>query len=160
MLAPGTPHDPIQVIDVRDLTYWMMNLIESGRSGSFNAVSPPRMFTMGALIDASQRQSPQAGTRMTWIPEDFLAAHWTAEDLDLPPWSPMKGDTAGASLTSVKRALDNGLRCRPLEQTVRDTLKWFKTLPPERQAKLRAGLDPVKEANTLRDRHSSKRADS
>jgi len=155
MLAPGTPHDPIQVIDVRDLARWMMTLVESRRNGCFNADSPPGAFTMGALISASQRQSPHAGTRVTWIPEDFLAAHWKADELDLPPWSPTKGDTAGASLTSVKRALKNGLRCRPLGETVRDTLKWFQTLPPERQAKPRAGLDPVKEAQTLRDWHSS-----
>jgi 2'-hydroxyisoflavone reductase len=46
-----------------------------------------------------------------------------------------------------------GLRSRPLEITVRDTLAWFQTLPAERQAKLRAGLDPQKEADTLRAWH-------
>jgi 2'-hydroxyisoflavone reductase len=156
MLAPGTPHDPIQVIDVRDLTRWMMSLVDSSRTGCFNADSPPGAFTMGMLISASQRQSPHAGTRVTWVSEDFLAAHWKPDELDLPPWSPMKGDTAGASLTLVNRALDSGLRCRPLDKTVRDTLKWFQTLPPERQGKLRAGLDSVKEAQTLQDWHSSK----
>jgi 2'-hydroxyisoflavone reductase len=155
MLAPGTPHDPIQVIDLRDLTRWMMNLVESRRNGCFNAVSPPRALTMGALISTSQRQSPHAGTRVTWVPEDFLAVHWKADELDLPPWSPTKGDTAGASLSSVKRALESGLWCRPLGETVRDTLLWFQSLPPERPAKLRAGLDSVKEAQTLRDWHSS-----
>jgi 2'-hydroxyisoflavone reductase len=154
MLAPGTPQDPIQVIDVRDLTRWMMSLVASRRNGSFNVDSPPGAFTMGALISASQKQSPQAGTRVTWIPEDFLAAHWKAEELDLPPWSPTKGESAGASLTSVKRALESGLQCRPLDETVRDTLRWFQTLPSERQAKLRAGLDAVKETQTLRDWHS------
>ena len=67
----------------------------------------------------------------------------------------MSGDTAGASLTSVKRALESGLRCRPLAETVRDTLLWFQSLPAERRAKLRAGLDAAKEAQTLRDWHSS-----
>ena len=37
-----------------------------------------------------------------------------------------------------------------------DTLAWFKTLPAERQAKLRAGLDPQKEAETLRLWHADK----
>jgi 2'-hydroxyisoflavone reductase len=155
MLAPGTPHDPIQVIDVRDLARWMMLLVESRRNGCFNAVSPPGAFTMGMLIGASERQSPHAGTRVTWVPEDFLAAHWKPEELDLPPWSPTKGDSAGASLTSVKPALESGLRCRPLQETVRDTLLWFQSLPPERQSKLRAGLDPAKEAQTLRDWHAA-----
>jgi len=156
MLAPGTPHDPIQVIDVRDLARWMMSLVESRRSGCFNAVSPPGAFTMGALISASRGQSPHAATRVSWVPEEFLAAHWKAEELDLPPWSPLTGDSAAASLTPVKPALESGLRCRPLGATVRDTLAWFQSLPPERQAKLRAGLDPVKEKETLRLWHSSR----
>jgi 2'-hydroxyisoflavone reductase len=153
MLAPGTAHDPIQIIDVRDLTTWMMSLVESRTTGTFNADSSPRAFTMGELIRASQSASPRAGTTVTWVSEDFLAAHWKADDLDLPPWSPLKGDSAGASLTSVNLALRAGLRARPLEQTVRDTLAWFQTLPPERQKTLRAGLDPQKEAETLRAWH-------
>ncbi len=155
MLAPGTPGDPIQIIDVRDLAHWMMELVESRATGCFNADSPPRAFTMGQLISASQRASPGAGTQVTWIPEDFLAAQWKPEDLDLPPWSPTRGESAGASLTSVKLALGKGLRCRPLEETVRDTLLWFRSLPAERQAKLRAGIDPAREAETLRAWHRS-----
>ena len=40
---------------------------------------------------------------------------------------------------------------------MRDTLAWFQSLPAERQAKLRAGLDPQKEADTLRAWHESQR---
>jgi 2'-hydroxyisoflavone reductase len=153
MLAPGTPRDPVQVIDVRDLTAFMMRLVESRTTGVFNADSPPRAFTMGELIGTSQQAAPASGTIVTWVPEDFLAAHWKADDLDLPPWSPTKGDSAGASLTVVDRAKKAGLRCRPLADTVRDTLTWFQSLPAERQAKLHAGLDPKKEAETLREWH-------
>jgi 2'-hydroxyisoflavone reductase len=155
MLAPGTPRDPVQIIDVRDLSAWMMKLVEARTTGYFNAVSPPGAFTIGDLIKASQEASPQAGVKATWVSEDFLAAHWKADELDLPPWSPMKGDSAGASLTSIKPSLRTGLRSRPLHETVRDTLEWFKTLPADRQAKLHAGLDPQKEADTLRLWHES-----
>ncbi len=155
MLAPGTPRDPIQIIDVRDLAAWMMSLVEARTTGYFNAVSPPGAFTMGDLIEASRRASPKSAATATWVTEDFLAAHWKPDELDLPPWSPVKGDSAGASLTSVKRASATGLRSRPLQDTVRDTLAWFQTLPAERQAKLHAGLDPRKEADTLRVWHES-----
>jgi 2'-hydroxyisoflavone reductase len=155
MLAPGTPQDPIQVIDVRDLAAWMMHMVETRRAGTFNADSPPRALTMGALVTACRDASPQAGTRATWVPEEFLAAHWKPDELDLPPWSPMSGDSAGFSLTSVRAALKAGLRSRPLAVTVRDTLAWFQTLPGGRQAKLRAGLDPQKEADTLRAWHEA-----
>lgn len=155
MLAPGTPQDPIQVIDVRDLAAWMMKLVAARTNGYFNAVSPPRAFTMGQLIEASRGASPDAGTSATWVPEEFLTAHWKPEELDLPPWAPSKGEYAGASLTAAGLAARAGLRCRPLAETARDTLAWFKTLEAERQGKLRAGLDPQKEADTLRSWHQS-----
>ena len=154
MLAPGTPKDPVQVIDVRDLAAWMMKLAEARTTGYFNAVSPPRAFTMGALIDASLKASPNAGTKVTWVSEDFLAMQWKPEEFDVPPWAPTKGEYAGASLNATSRAEKTGLRCRALADTVRDTLEWFKTLPPERQAKLRAGLEAQKEAETLKAWHS------
>jgi len=154
MLAPGTAHDPVQIIDVRDLAAWMMQLAQARTTGYFNAISPPRAFTMGDIIAASQRATPSAGTKATWVPEDFLAKHWKPEELDLPPWSPMSGDTAGASLTSTTRAQKAGLKTRSMQETVHDTLEWFHSLPAERQAKLKAGLDAHKEADTLQAWHA------
>src|SRR5580698_6502805 len=154
MMAPGTPHDPIQVIDVRDLAAWMMQLAQRRTTGYFNAVSPPRAFTMGDVIKASVDASPAAGTKVTWVPEDFMATQCKVEDIDFPPWSPIGGETAGASLTSTARAQKAGLKIRPLQETVSDTLAWFRTLPPERQAKLRAGIDPQKEADVLKAWHA------
>ena len=156
MLAPGTPKDPVQVIDVRDLSTWMMSLVEARTNGVFNAVSPPGAFTMGDLVTASLQASPKAGTKVTWVPEDFLAAHWKEDDLDLPPWAPMKGEMAGASLTSIKESVKTGLRSRPLPQTVKDTLAWFQTLPADRQASLKAGLPAERETDTLKLWHQAK----
>ena len=158
MLAPGTWKDPVQVIDVRDLTAWMMKLVDARTNGIFNAVSPPGEFTMGELIEASQKASPKANTRVTWVPEEFLATVWKPEELDLPPWSPMKGDMAGASLTSIATAKKTGLHSRPLQTTVNDTLAWFQSLPEERQAKLKSLLEPKKEAETLAAYHKSRGA--
>ena len=68
----------------------------------------------------------------------------------------MKGDMAGASLTAMKPASMTGLRSRPLQDTVRDTLAWFQTLPADRQAKLHAGLAEQKESDTLQAWHQKK----
>ena len=57
------------------------------------------------------------------------------------------------SLTSAARAQKTGLKTRPMQETVHDTLEWFHSLPADRQAKLRAGLDPQKEMETLRAWH-------
>jgi len=155
MLAPGTPHDPIQIIDVRDLVAWMMKLAHGRTTGYFNAVSPPGAFTMGGLVEASQQASSKSGTTVTWVSEDFLASRWKPDDLDLPPWAPTKGDSAGLPFTSVQPASHTGLHSRPLQDTVRDTLEWFHSLPADRQAKLHAGLDSQKEADTLHAWHEN-----
>ena len=94
------------------------------------------------------------GLTLTWVPEDFLATQWKVEELDFPPWSPMSGDTAAASLTSTARAQKAGLKIRPMQETVADTMTWFHSLPAERQAKLRAGIDPQKEADVLKAWHA------
>ena len=47
MAVPGTPADPIQIVDVRDLVAFMMGLVERRVDGYFNAVTPPGAITMG-----------------------------------------------------------------------------------------------------------------
>jgi len=155
MLAPGTPQDPVQFIDVRDLAAWMLELVATRATGYYNGVSQPRQFTIGDIVRASQQATPGNSARITWVPESFLFKQWKPEEVDIPPWSPMSGEYAGASLTVADRARDSGLRIRPLENTVRDTLQWFRTLPEERQAKLRAGIDPDVEARTLEAWHAA-----
>ena len=157
MLAPGTPQDPVQIIDVRDLSAFMMQLAGRRTLGTYNAVSPPGSFSMGQLVKASLDASPAAGTRVTWVPESFLKEHWDPDALGFTftPWAPMHGDTAGLSQTSAGRALKAGLRSRPLEETVRDTLTWFQSLPAQRQSKLQAGPDPAKESTTLQQWHAA-----
>ena len=98
---------------------------------------------------------PGSGTKATWVPESFLMKHWKPEQVDMPPWSPMGGEFAGASLTSTDRARAAGLTTRPLPETVRDTLAWFRTLPEARQAQLKAGIQPAVETATLAAWHKS-----
>lgn len=158
MLAPGSPADPIQIIDVRDLASWMMLLVERRTLGYFNAISAPGEFTLGDVVDESVKAAKNPSTRVTWVPEQFLMKQWKPEELDVPPWSPMSGESAGASLSSTDRARAAGLRIRPLADTVRDTLAWHLTRPAERQAKLRAGIGPERERATLEAWRASQKA--
>jgi 2'-hydroxyisoflavone reductase len=52
--------------------------------------------------------------------------------------------------------LAKGLTFRPVADTARDALTWFKAQKPERQAKLRAGLTAEREAKVLAALHKSK----
>lgn len=147
-IAPGTPDDPIQVIDVRDLAALTLGVIDRGLFATMNAVSPPRMFTIGRLVDACVSVAAN-GAKPVWIPADFLAAQNVAPWSDMPAWIPPTGDAAAGGLVPVDRALAAGLSIRPLEQTVRDTLAWHATRPAEQREKLKAGLGAEREAAVL-----------
>jgi 2'-hydroxyisoflavone reductase len=49
------------------------------------------------------------------------------------------------------------LTFRPLDVTARDTLAWFKSLPQDRQSKLRAGLTSEREAEVLAAWHKQQK---
>src|SRR5204862_7144305 len=52
VLAPGTPNDPVQIVDVRDLAEWLVRLCGPRTAGGFNAIrSGPR----GELLEAAPR---------------------------------------------------------------------------------------------------------
>ncbi len=146
MAVPGTVADPIQVVDVRDLAAFMLGLVERQVAGDFNAVTPPGAITMGSLMDTS-RKVTGADTQLTWIDETFIAEK--AAEVNLAPWSAMKGPEAGGSLTGMQASADQGLKARSLEVTVRDTLAWHETRPADRKAALKSGFTAEDEAAML-----------
>jgi 2'-hydroxyisoflavone reductase len=148
MAVPGTPADPIQIVDVRDLAAFMMGLVERQVVGDFNAVTPPGALTMGSLMDTC-RKVTRADTQLTWIDEDFLAANLKPEEMNFAPWGPVRGAEAGGSLTGMQASADQGLKARPLAETVRDTLAWHETRPADRKAALRSGFTAENEAAIL-----------
>jgi 2'-hydroxyisoflavone reductase len=148
MLAPGTPNDPLQIIDVRDLAEWLVLLIEGNTNGVFNAVGPGQAWTMGAMLDTC-RQVSGKDTKVTWVPADWLEKQGETGDVRLPIYMPPTGNSAGTHLRSNAKAVKTGLKFRPVDVTVRDTLAYFKSLPEERRSKMRAGLPPEREGELL-----------
>ncbi|HSS22180.1 MAG TPA: NAD-dependent epimerase/dehydratase family protein [Pyrinomonadaceae bacterium] len=149
MLAPGTPGDPIQIIDARDLAEWTIRLIEKRVSGRFNGVGPT--LAMGRAL-AEMKKTTKSNATFTWIDSDFLEK----QEVPVPIWVDPKGPYAAYGDVSVSKALKNGLTLRPLSDTTMATLEWFKKQTPERQAKMRAGIKPEKEAEVLAAWHAKK----
>lgn len=154
ILAPGSAADPTQFIDVRDLAGFLLTTIERGRFGIYNADGAPGSLSMGALLDECRRAA-RAESSLTWVPADFLEAQKVSAWQDMPAWIPARGDYAGFGRTSVAKAKAAGLRQRPLRETVRDTLDWWRTLPQERRAKPKAGIAAAREAEVLKAWHDS-----
>ncbi|MEW5685990.1 MAG: NAD-dependent epimerase/dehydratase family protein [Pseudomonadota bacterium] len=150
VLAPGDGSDPVTLIDARDLAEWTVRLAEQRIAGTFNAMGPATPLTMRALLDGVAA-GVGAKPRLTWAGAGWLADHQVNGWSDLPVWLPGAGRTAGFHRRSNAAALQAGLTFRPLPETAKDTLDWFRTLPPERQGKLKAGLTPEREAQLLKD---------
>jgi 2'-hydroxyisoflavone reductase len=146
VLAPGDGTDAVQFIDARDLAEWTVRMAESGSAGTFNGTGRP--VAMKAFL-GGVASGVQAHPKLAWVATKFLEDHKVNAWSDLPVWVPGQGETAGFHHRSIARALKAGLTFRPLPLTARETLAWFKTQPPERQAKLRSGLTPERETALL-----------
>jgi 2'-hydroxyisoflavone reductase len=151
MLAPGTPSDPFQYIDVRDLAGFIRTCVEKAVNGKFNLCGPQGAVTMGSLLEEAKRIT-KADTTFVWASAEFLEANEIIGDKAkgnfVPIWQPPKGDEAGLLLVSPARAVKKGLKFRSLETTIRDTLEWQKKRPEDQQV-LKAGLTMQREAELL-----------
>ncbi|QYX80628.1 NAD-dependent epimerase/dehydratase family protein [Streptomyces akebiae] len=152
VLAPGPRDLPLQYVDVRDLADWVLGAAEQGLSGAYNLAGRTGTTTMGELLDACVRVTG-GGAELRWTaPELILDAGvepWTA----LPVWVPDGSDLHDAlHRADVSRAERDGLRCRSVTETVRDTWEWLTGLggvAPHRPDRPVVGLDPAVEAKVL-----------
>jgi 2'-hydroxyisoflavone reductase len=136
ILAP--PDQPVQMIDVRDLADWVVRLAEDGRSGAFNATSPPRALTFETMLEAC------GATDVVRVTEEFLAEQGVEGWSDLPCWIPSSAaDHAAFQLVPVDRAVDAGLSFRPLAEIARDVPEWTGKagLSAEREGELLAAWE-------------------
>lgn len=52
VLAPGTPEDPLQFVDVRDVARFVVTCLERRHAGAFNVDAEPGTLCMGGLLAA------------------------------------------------------------------------------------------------------------
>ena len=135
-IVPGAPTDPLQVIDVRDLSEWMVHVAENKLTGRFNACGPEKKLEWGKVIEACVKNGSQPST-----------PRWASlEQLEKLPragfqiWAPYAGETKGFHMVNNAAAVKNGLRFRSIDAIVKDTLAWCKTLTPEQQAAILASM--------------------
>lgn len=138
---------PVEWIDARDMGGWMVRMLEAGGSGDYNATGPADGPI--ALGDFLTRIAKAVGStpEFAWVDVETL------ERLEIEPWTdlpfvlPYDGSEDGIARTNVKKAQAAGLRYRPLEESARDVLAWWRAIDPPRP--LKAGLTPDREAQVL-----------
>jgi 2'-hydroxyisoflavone reductase len=176
MLAPGTPLDPVQVIDVRDLADFVVLAAEQNLTGNYNALGNKMNWgqVLQACVDASKLQTPPPATptTLTWVDADWLEKHKIGAGPRLPIWVPPAGEDAGFHTRLNSKAVAAGLKFRPLRDTIDTLLAWWpkevarreriakemqadpvqanrRQPKPENPGALRAGLTAVQEAEAL-----------
>ena len=82
--------------------------------------------------------------RVLALDSDFLVEQQVAPWMGLPLWLP--DHMVNMTRVSVKKALNAGLRYRPLDETVQDTLEWYRSTPKQEWP---AGISPDKEQEVL-----------
>jgi 2'-hydroxyisoflavone reductase len=150
VLAPGDPTSPVQFIDARDAAAWLLRQAQAGTTGVFNLSGPAAALSMGGFLE-SARLALNPAAHLRWANEAFLLAAGVAPWTDLPLW--LTGEDVGGNAVSLARALASGLVCRPLAETLHDTLAWLRSLPPPGAgvagAPASAGITREREAELL-----------
>jgi nucleoside-diphosphate-sugar epimerase len=151
ILAPGYPESGIQYIDARDLAAFGLDAAAGGLGGPFNIVSPVGHATMGGFLEACRDVTGSDAT-LRWIDEARVLAAGIEPWSQLPVWLPDGELHETLHEGNVTRAIEAGLRVRPLRDTVADTWDWLQSIggeAPQRPDRPMLGLDPEIEARVL-----------
>jgi 2'-hydroxyisoflavone reductase len=143
--APGTPENFVQLIDARDLSEWIIKMIEGSESGIFNVTGKPFELTFGKMLDAI-KSATESNAKFVWADEKFLAENNVAPWSEMPFYLPESDETARNFLTmNVDKALAKGLKFRSLRDTILEVLRWRE----KQNFPLRAGISAEREKKLL-----------
>src|SRR5262245_49709098 len=71
VLAPGSPSDPVQFIDARDLAEWTVRMAEQGATGIYNATGPASSLSISGMLSGI-KEGLNSTAKFIWVPADFL----------------------------------------------------------------------------------------
>lgn len=131
MIVPGAPSDPIQLIDVRDVSDWIVHCLEQSVVGVYNVTGPAKPLSMEGMVKGV-RTGTDSKVEFVWVDNDFLESRG-AGDGRFPLYSPPAGEAAGLHRCNCARALAKGLTFRSVPETARACLEWYQSLPPGAQ---------------------------
>jgi 2'-hydroxyisoflavone reductase len=146
VLVPDAPHQATQVIDVRDLVAWLLDASTRSVAGIFNATGAT--VPLPRHLDAARTVAGHTGPVIRADPQWLLGQgvqEWMGAR-SLPLWV-ADPDWLGFNARDNSKARRAGLRTRPLEQTLADTLAW--ELARDHGDARRAGLTDADERALL-----------
>jgi 2'-hydroxyisoflavone reductase len=142
MLAAGPPDASIQGIDARDLGTFVLERIEASDTDTYGVVGPAEPATTAGVLE-SARSAGGANTTFVWADQEFVLGLGDQRETWFPMWHP---HLPGFHTYDPGKATAAGLRPRPFDETIADTLAWDRRRgsPP-----LEAGLTEANERELL-----------
>lgn len=158
IVAPERNDFPIQYIDARDLARFIWHCIYNAYSGIFNVVTPPGRDTLGDLIQ-NARDFANVPSDVKWVSPELLEKNAISAWNDMPLWFAPKKDTVLGDMShfmasSNTKAIEHGLTCASLYNTVDVLANWFASEPIDRQQALKSGLSLQREEALLHSIHT------
>lgn len=142
--TPGDPQRLVQLIDVRDAARFIVEGAAKGLGGIFNLTGRP--LAMCDLLE-SCRHVTGSDARFVWCPDEAVLAAGLEPWSEVPLWLPRSDESFRHFLEiDTEKAFAQGLRTRPLDETLANILAWDRT---RRATPLKAGMPPEKEAALL-----------
>lgn len=148
VLVPEAPGYRMQFIDVFDLGAWVISAIEGRHVGVYNAVGPEDP-SLHSVIEAC-KSGVSSDARLEWVDNKWLEERQIGGWEAFPLTVPADAENSGFAHVSAARAIEKGLRFRPVSATALDTLDWWNSQSEERRSRKRPGLTPEREAEILR----------
>ena len=139
ILVPGKTNDPVQYIDVRDVSEWMIRLIEEKKAGTYNAVGPAEAQNMYSFVEEAKKAFDVESSFVKIDDYSFLIennVHY------IVPWIMPIGNNIGSALTNNEKAKENGLAFRPLVDSVKDTFNWWNSDAVSQEQRDEVELNP------------------
>lgn len=137
---------PIQFIDVRDLSSWIIDAIEQDLTGTFNATGPQETLRFRDFLHSCKELVSPKETELCWVDEPTLLDKEVQPWVELPFWLPDSLQMNGMLDVNSNKAIQAGLHYRPIKETILDTLNWSLK---ERTGKWEAGMEKEKESRLL-----------
>lgn len=123
VLVPDAPTLATQVIDVRDLAWWLVDAGLRKLAGVFNATG--QTMPLPDHLEIARAVAGHTGS-VVRADQDWLQAHGVQEwmgERSLPLWL-ADPEWLGFNARDSSKARQAGLRTRPLRETLAETLAW------------------------------------
>jgi dihydroflavonol-4-reductase len=147
---PGVVEGRMNVVDARDVAQSMIAAVETGRSGERYIISN-RSITLAEIMKMLEAASGVPSPRM-FIPyrmalvvatlSEAMARLRGTETLITVQGIRTLQDRSVLSAAKARREL--GMTVRPMEETIRDAVAWYRANQPEKVANAAAHLQPAK----------------